>query len=583
MLLDMQIYMPSQDPLAPQDIAFTPRKIKKWVKETPLTDLDLAGQQLHELIAKSNRLTFPTKQRMACVDLLQPIAKDILNHTRKFLACQTFPLSPRAKEIYQLQQSLNAEFSISYKIIVLDAVQGETSLETKKLLHCVSKAIYYLQQQYLSCILMYQQVPGNLWHDICQLYRVAEHFEIHNVAVKPDTLDQKISVEEIFKHLCALTLISFNKLRQGEAVKVSAFLEQNRDLIDLKTHADEISGDYIYIANLATGKYPTYYIPRDMPISTENRFIGYSALVNKLGESTKKFAQSYSYYLQSSDELDPELAGRLIAMIGAPSKRSVKRIKSKQTVRAIIGLDKVVYAVNPANNAAKDATPENSFAVNSLSLLPIEESISGNNSPALLSTSPTETLSDVWNPFAVQKTAIKEDVANNDGAPSNTTQKIMNLDNWQVEDYSAGGFCLHYDADGICTTRVGEVIAIRDQKKDSISSLWTIGVIRWMQGLPNRGHKVGIELFGAECSCITASHKDNSHQEYPGLLLKRAYQEKKSYSLILPANKQFDAREIILKGANSQRTVMLGRTLEKTSSFVHVEIIKIFRKEDSTQ
>ena len=578
MLLDMQIYMPSQDPLAPQDIAFTPRKIKKWIKDTPLTDLDQAGQHVHELIAKSNRLTFPTKQRLACVDLLQPIAKDILNHTRKFLACQTFPLSPRAKEIYQLQQSLNAEFSIAYKIIVLDVVQGETNLDDKKILHCVSKAIFYLQQQYLSCILMYQQVPGNLWHDICQLYRVAEHFDIHTLPVRHETLDKKVSVQDVFKHLCALTLISFNKLRQGEAVKVSGFLEQNRELIDLKTNAEEISGDYIYIANLATGKYPTYYVPREMPISTENRFIGYSALVKKLGESTKKFAQSYSYYLQSSDELDPELAGRLIAMIGSPSKRSVKRIKSKQTVRAIIGLDKVVHSINPANETNKETSPENSFAVNSLSLLPIEESISSRNSPTLLETSPSETLSDVWNPFAVQKTAIKESVAQNDESPT-TTQKIMNLDNWHVEDYSAGGFCLHYDADGICTTRVGEIIAIRDQKKDRVSSLWTIGVIRWMQGLPNQGHKVGIELFGAECSCITASHKENSHQEYPGLLLKRAYQEKKSYSLILPANKQFDAREIILKGANSQRTVMLGRTLEKTSSFIHVEIIKIFRKD----
>ncbi len=368
MLLDMQIYMPSQDPLAPQDIAFTPRKIKKWLKETPLTDLDVASQHLYELVAKSNRLTFPTKQRLACVDLLQPLAKDLLNHLRKFLACQTFPLSPRAKEIYQLQQDLNAEFSIAYKIIVLDTVQGDANLDNRKILHCVSKAILYLQQQYLSCILMYQQVPINLWHDICQLYRVAEHYEIQTLQVKDEHLDKKVTIEDTFKHLCALTLISFNKLRQGEAEKVSRFLEQNQNLIDLQLNAESISGDYIYIANLATGKYPSYYIPREMPISTENRFIGYSSLVKKLGESTKKFTQSYSYYLQSSDELDPELASRLIAMIGTPSKRDIKRIKSKQTVRAIIGLDKVVQAINPETDSEKNVTRENSFAVNSLSL-----------------------------------------------------------------------------------------------------------------------------------------------------------------------------------------------------------------------
>ncbi len=578
MLLDMQIYMPSQDPLAQQDIAFTPRKIKRWMKNLPMTDLDLAGQRLNQLVSKSNRLTFPTKQRLACIDLLQPLAKDLLNHKRKFLACQTFPLSPRAKEVYKLQQELNAELSIAYKIIVLDAVQGDAKLENRKILHCVSKAILYLQQQYLSSILMYQQIPANLWHDICQLYRVAEFYDVHTLAIKHEITEQKVTVETIFKQLCAFTLISFNKLRQGEAEKVSRFLEQNHGLIDLETDADHIFGDYIYIANLATGKPPNYYIPREMPISSENRFIGYAALVKKLGESTKKFAQSYSYYLQSTDELDPELAGRLIEMIGVPSKRCIKRIKSQQTVRAIIGLSRVVQAMQPDQEESNQPESENSFAVSSLSLLPIEKSIT-KNTPTALSSSTAETLSDVWNPFAMEADKAKEKPKQS-SLDEEHLQKVMNLESWEVADYSAGGFCLHYNADGVCTTRVGEIIAIRDQSKDKQLTHWIVGVIRWMQGIPSQGHKVGIELFGADCSCITASNKENSNQEFPGLLLKRVYQDKKSYSLILPSNKSFDTREIILRGANSQRTVMLGRNLEKTSSFMHVEIIKIFKNEE---
>ena len=315
-----------------------------------------------------------------------------------------------------------------------------------------------------------------------------------------------------------------------------------------------------------------------MPISTENRFIGYAALVSKLAESTRKFTQSTSYYLQSNEELDPELAGRLITMIGNPSQRHKKRIKSDQVVRAIIGLSRIVETMSPKSEDITNQAEQSSFVVNSLSLLPIEESINARSPKTLSQSSANETLSDVWNPFAVQS-SLKKDENINQQDEKKFSGIIASLDKWQVENFNAGGFCLHYKADGICTTRVGEIIAIRDENEGCETLQWRVGIIRWMQGLPNKEHKVGVELFGAECACITAYNKNNTHLEYHGLLLKRIFENSKSYSLLLPSNSSLDSREINIKGTSSQRTVMLGRTLEKTSCFSHIEVIKIFGKE----
>ena len=576
MLLDMQIYMPTQDPLAQPDIAFTPRQIKKWIKALPMINLDSASKQTHQLISASNRQTYPIKQRFASIELLHPLSKIFLDHHRRFLACQTFPLSPGANEIFQLQQSINSELAIAFKIIISEVVQGDAKLDQKKLLHCIYKAISHLQQQHVSALLMYQETSNNLWHDICQLYRVAEHYGLHTALVSIDETKQKTTILDIFKHLCALTLISFNQLRQGEADKVNRFLEKHHELIDIKPNTDSLSGEYIYIANLATGKCPTYYIPREMPISTENRFIGYSALVSKLGESTKKFAQSTSYYLQSNEELDPELASRLITMIGNPSQRLKKRIKSDQVVRAIIGLTRIVETMTPnEQDPSRDYSEQSSFVVNSLSLLPIEETINASSPKQLSKTSANETLSDVWNPFAAKSGATNFD-SDNQKEQEKYSEIVSSLDKWQVENFNAGGFCLHYKADGICTTRVGEIIAVRDENKSRETLQWRVGIIRWMQGLPNKEHKVGVELFGAECACITAYNKNNTHLEHQGLLLKRILENSKSYSLLLPSNTNLDSREIVIRGSNSKRTVMLGRTLEKTSCFSHIEVIKIF-------
>ncbi len=578
MLLDMQIYMPTQDPLAQPDIAFTPRQVKKWIKELPMINLDTASKQTFQLIAASNRQSYPVKQRFASIELLLPLSKTFLDHHRRYLACQTFPLSPSATEIFQLQQNMNSELAIAFKIIISEVVQGDARLDQKKLLHCIYNAISHLQHQYVASLLMYQEIPKSLWHDICQLYRVAEHYGLHTAFISTDGTKEKTTIINIFKHLCALTLISFNQLRQGEADKVNKFLEMHHELIDITPNTDSLSGEYIYIANLATGKHPTYYIPREMPISTENRFIGYAALVSKLAESTKKFAQSTSYYLQSNEELDPELAGRLITMIGNPSQRHKKRIKSDQVVRAIIGLSRIVETMNPKPEDTVDYADQSSFVVNSLSLLPVEETINASSPKTLSQASANETLSDVWNPFAVQK-GMQDAADVNQQDQAKYSSIVASLDKWQVENFNAGGFCLHYKADGICTTRVGEIIAIRDENKSRETLQWRVGIIRWMQGLPNKEHKVGVELFGAECACVTAYNKNNTHLEYQGLLLKRIFENSKSYSLLLPSNSNLDSREINIKGSNSQRTVMLGRTLEKTSCFSHIEVIKIFSKE----
>lgn len=377
-----------------------------------------------------------------------------------------------------------------------------------------------------------------------------------------------------------MTLISFNQLRQGEADKVNKFLKKHHELIDITSNTDSLIGEYIYIANLATGKHPTYYIPREMPISTENRFIGYAALVSKLAESANKFSQSTSYYLQSNEELDPELAGCLITMSGNPSQRHKKRIKSDQVVRAIIGLSRIVETMSPNQTDSEDSTDQSSFVVNSLSLLPIEESITSTSPKTLSQSLANETLSDVWNLFPAHHDVQKA---------SNVSQQdqerysgiVASLDKWHVENFNAGGFCLHYKADGICTTRVGEIIAVRDENKSRETLQWRVGIIRWMQGLPNKEHKVGVELFGAECACITVYKKDNTQLECQGLLLKRIFEDGKSYSLLLPPNTNLDSREISIKGPTSQRSVMLGRTLEKTSCFSHIEVIKIFSKEQS--
>ena len=111
---------------------------------------------------------------------------------------------------------MNAELGIAFKIIISEVVQGDAKLEQKKLLYCIYKAISHLQQQYVACLLMYQEIPNSLWHDICQLYRVAEHYGLHTALISKEGTKEKTTIINIFKHLCALTLTSYARVKPAK-------------------------------------------------------------------------------------------------------------------------------------------------------------------------------------------------------------------------------------------------------------------------------------------------------------------------------------------------------------------------------
>ena len=577
MLLDMQIYMPSQDPLAEEDSALTPRNAKQWVKTAPLANLRLASEQLIELLARSNRVSFPSKQRFASLEYLIPTCQSFLSQYRKLLSHQTFPLSEPAEEVYCYQQSLLSELAIAYKIIISEAVHGDKSLNEKKLFICFFRSIFYLKQQFICSVLTYQKVSETIWPDICQLYRASDFYNFNTRTYHDKEIGEKTEIENTFKYLCSLTMITFNKLRQGEAGKLVKFLNKNCNLIETKKELDSINEDYTYVANLATGKAPTYYIARELPISAENRFILYSHFINKLTEMKQKYVQSHSYYLNSDDEIDPDLANRLISMIGQPTQRGKKRLKSNQIVKAIVGLEQIIGTLDP-NKAEETDDPleEDSQILYNMGLLAVEKKASNIfqriefQLPAEdKDTHETQNLSAVWEPFSL------EDLTNDKLNMSDNAKPERKAGSWKIENYSSGGFCLSYESDGSCRIRVGEIIAIRDINHADQTIKWLTGIIRWMQSTPRESSRIGVELFGAECALIGAQCKKGNTTEYQGLLLKKIIDEQKIFSLLVPNRANFETNDIELHGKKSERNAILGQTLEKTSSFTHFEIIEI--------
>jgi len=226
MLLDTHISMPSQDPMAANKFSLLPRELRKWLKNLPYVDQDFAVQQFYNGLKRSNRQAHTTKQRLVAIEIIRPVAHDFLKSQRKYLLSQPFPLSKKATEVLKLQQNILNELAVAYKIIIQETVNRDNHLSSKKLVTCVHHAMYYQLEQYITLAQVYSEPPQSFWQDLCQLYGIAEHFDLIDLQTKNeiDLISPKSSPKNLFTHACLLSLSNLHTYGHGEAGKIAAYL-----------------------------------------------------------------------------------------------------------------------------------------------------------------------------------------------------------------------------------------------------------------------------------------------------------------------------------------------------------------------
>ena len=178
MLLNTQITMPNQDPMAGQEFSLASRNVRKWINALPYIDQTVAAQQFYDGLRRSNRQAHPTKQRLAAIEIMRPVAREFLKEQRKYLISQPFPLSKKASEVLKLQQNIICELAVAYKIVIQETANRNIQLSPKKLIVCIHHAMRYMLEQYATLAQVYSEPPQGFWQDYCQLYKMAEHIKL---------------------------------------------------------------------------------------------------------------------------------------------------------------------------------------------------------------------------------------------------------------------------------------------------------------------------------------------------------------------------------------------------------------------
>ncbi|MFK7816990.1 MAG: hypothetical protein AB8B92_11710 [Gammaproteobacteria bacterium] len=576
MLLDTQISMPSQDPLAENKFSLIPRELRKWLKNLPYVDQDLAVQQFYNGLKRSNRQAHATKQRLTAIELMRPVAHDFLKNQRKYLLSQPFPLSKKANEVLKLQQNILNELAVAYKVIIQETVNRDNRLSSKKLITCVHQAMYYQLEQYVTLAQVYSEPPQSFWQDLCQLYSIAEHFELTDLQTKNeiDDINLKSSPKSLFTHACLLSLSNLHTYGHGEAGKIATYLGKVSQLSDLTDLVPENCEHTFYI-NLSLHQ-PVRLIPNEeIPISSKNRYINATPLINELKEISHAEQKDNNDLTLPADRLSKSLSKRLFKKLTSKPIRSSKRaIPAKGRLHLVMGMRNAIDILQ-SNDTVTHKKPNSKSDKSNLELIPIDNSRVStffNDNHNEDENNYLVSSSNAWDWISrgnVVADTQEQPPVDNTSENDNTIMLSPSIQTWDISNASKGGYCLNSNNTSDYQSQVGDIILIR--LEDKPNDEWRLGVIRWMQSLSEQGVKMGIEVLHGKVELIEVidSHRSSDKAielEYI-LQLTASTSSSVSKTIITPPNAAENGDHLVLQSGRKTQNIVFQHMLEQTISF----------------
>ncbi|MEM7293810.1 MAG: hypothetical protein AAF420_10520, partial [Pseudomonadota bacterium] len=158
----MELKIPTQAEPTEDSFPGTPRKVKKWLSELQTSDIGETTRQFYNGLKHSNRLVNDAKSRIEVMELFRPTARLVIKNLLKRYTMLGLPLPEKARRIFDLNIALLTEMAFGYKIALVDAMMGNSSLPPKSQGLAAQRAISYLSESLLRCVQIYSPVPSGV-------------------------------------------------------------------------------------------------------------------------------------------------------------------------------------------------------------------------------------------------------------------------------------------------------------------------------------------------------------------------------------------------------------------------------------
>jgi hypothetical protein len=553
--------------------------VRQWVDNLPLINVQASVTQLEFALDEINKTDIPAAQRHAALDLLNAPVIHVTGALVKSYLGKKFPLKKHDLDNAAKATALRNRMAVGYKILV--AAMEKQPDSRGVLTIAIHRAMRYLSEILIGDYQIYVPFPDGVWKDLHTLYAIAEQHGLLQQQVEDITLHTPAgsTIEDIYKQILLLSLACPYRLRQNEISDVYMLLSQWAPYSKLVKVSDENSGGF-FTWNLEADHAPSYLAIGSREDRNSNwRNLNTSAMSEPVRAALEARQQSTQRY---SDQIEERILQRLMLSWGVMPKRQFTRRQQDASIEMVVGL-KAIHSIisgpepkpepehNDTLHPETEVIRDREYLQDPTFERPTSISIHPQRRKRSRDAVTFGNRAEHW-----QSNSLQGAYAAHKPAAGTGNTASLHIENWKMQDMSAGGYCLLWDSEEPSSARVGELVAIKTSHDTDDN--WHLGVIRWMKFTRERGLGLGVQMMSPGAVPIWArvsNDKGGMADKMQGILLPDIKGLNQQATLLLPSLPFRTGYLSQLTSGDKEEQVKLTAQLEDTGSFAQYHFMAI--------
>ena len=361
-------------------------------------------------------------------------------------------------------------------------------------------------------------MSAGVWQEMHSLYLYADE-----QGLLTDVADTETSstMMDVYVDVMLASLADPYRLMYQEVDRVLDILKQNRGLVDMRTDAEGLNPQRLFVVALDSDQAPKVLIQGGRPPAGQVlRLVDPDRLVDKLQQRMRAQSGTGAATAKSRATHDlTDLIMRLIRLWGDPPKRQFRRNPADNAVALCSGIKAISYFTELASREDPEADAQAIRDGGTIPLLKI---------------------------------------------PQDPMSQMIGVEEWQVLNQSANGLRMHRESGGNVSITVGETVGVRFVG----GRTWNIGVVRWLTVLEGNALEFGVELVAPAAISITIEPTiGSSGKPAPALMLFSLMPDAESDTVLTSTETFSDLREFELNAQGDLLRVRATTLIERTSRF----------------
>ena len=498
-------HLPEQVKPGKSDFNLKPAAVDQWFDSLPLANIRISTKDIYNAIKESNGITASYKKRLYFLEKIHEPVMDLANNLRRLTLNRDLPLSEKHQRIAILVRKLHEQTAIGYKLVLSDLLNCKLfflcSGRNKLMAQVIERIIRHHSLSLISAYQLYHSPYKGLWSDLHKLFLLAVKEKLLKKKVTDPSLIMvsETTIKNAYLQVLLVAVADPYRMSQHHIYSVFRQLEEWAPLADIKPYNEEDDRDNLFVS-LSGDKHPTFINPGDTQQNNQNHKKTWTLDTSKLDYA--HLLEHFNSQENQTTEINVNILKQLSLSWGIVPNRAHSRRPAKSRLKVAIGLNNVHYVLNGY------ADPEWLNKDEAKTGYQLTEDMTDTGASFhSKAVEPTIKVNDIWGEVFTSKSLLNKDKQDQEEVLNNGSTETSNAHNhkyWSMVNESIGGYCLLWDQRGTVNAKVGEIIAVSNDK-DKKEGYWFIGTIRWIKCNQSDKIQIGVQILAPNAIAVSTA------------------------------------------------------------------------------